>query len=89
MHLDIEKLAEECDIDPNDMCEDPRIGLHRLQRFATLLLEKAAMVCDADAEDTKRPALRLRPDFRDGMVCGAENCADAIRTLSRQITEGK
>lgn len=34
---DVRRLAVECDLDPHDLCEDPRIALRNLERFAALV----------------------------------------------------
>lgn len=47
---DIIRMAREADIDPHDMCEDPRIAVHNLERFAALVAaterEACAQLCE-------------------------------------------
>ena len=47
---DIIRMADQSEIDPYDMCEDHRIGVHRLMAFAALVAaaerEACAKVCD-------------------------------------------
>ncbi len=96
MHLDIEKLAREAGF----QCLDLKIGngyepiklvqpvsstniAVELSKFAGLVLEEAAKVCDDHV---------FSPEVRDrsgDVVHPATICRDAIRALSRQITEGK
>jgi hypothetical protein len=37
MTQEIIAMAREADIDPHDMCEDPQIAIHNLERFAELV----------------------------------------------------
>lgn len=47
---EIIEMAEQCGIDPHDMCEDPRIAINNLEDFAKLVAAKereaCAKVCD-------------------------------------------
>lgn len=47
---DIIRMADQSEIDPYDMCEDHRIGVHRLMAFASLVAaaerEACAKMCD-------------------------------------------
>ena len=36
---EIIEMAEQCGIDPHDMCEDPRIAKNNLEAFAKLVAE--------------------------------------------------
>lgn len=44
------RMADQSEIDPYDMCEDHRIGVHRLMAFASLVAaaerEACAKVCE-------------------------------------------
>lgn len=40
---DVIRLAEQCGIDPHDMCEDPRIAVNNLEAFAKLVAEHERM----------------------------------------------
>ena len=47
---EIIEMAEQCGIDPHDMCEDPRIAINNLEAFAKLVAAKereaCAKICD-------------------------------------------
>ena len=49
---DIIRMADQSEIDPYDMCEDHRIGVHRLMAFASLVAaaerEECAEICESD-----------------------------------------
>ena len=42
---DIVRMADQSEIDPYDMCEDHRIGVHRLMAFAALVAAAEREAC--------------------------------------------
>lgn len=42
---EIIEMAEQCGIDPHDMCEDPRIAINNLEAFAKLVAAKEQDRC--------------------------------------------
>jgi hypothetical protein len=63
---EIIEMAEQCGIDPHDMCEDPRIAINNLEAFAKLVAAKEREAC-AKLIDI--------PYFGEG----GKECAEAIR----------
>lgn len=74
---DIIRMALEADIDPHDMCEDPRIAENSLQRFATLVAAAEREACAKVAEKMLR--------FYTAAVTGVP---EAIRARSKMGGEG-
>lgn len=70
-------MADAAGIDPYDMCSDHRIGVHRLEHFASLLAEDFARVCESLFQ-TQRPYQVYAE--------AAQECAAAIR--ARGTKEG-
>ena len=93
---DIIRMADQSEIDPYDMCEDHRVGVHRLMAFAALVAaaerEACAKLCDEIAIDMwnlykGRPPYKgdeqgRASDFTQGRSAGADDCAEAIRKRS-------
>jgi hypothetical protein len=48
---EIIKMAREADIDPYDMCEDPRIATNNLIRFAALVAAAEREACAKECEE--------------------------------------
>jgi hypothetical protein len=48
---EIIEMAEQCGIDPHDMCEDPRIAINNLEAFAKLVAAKEREECAKFIED--------------------------------------
>lgn len=63
---EIIEMAEQCGIDPHDMCEDPRIAINNLERFAKLVAAKEREACASVC-------------FQEGPSIDGELIAEAIR----------
>ena len=83
---DIIRMADQSEIDPYDMCEDHRVGVHRLMAFAALVAaaerEACAKVCEAQENKVvqRHPA---RIEFDPNSIM-ARSCAAAIRARGEQ-----
>lgn len=68
---DIIRMADQSEIDPYDMCEDHRIGVHRLMAFASLVAAAEREACARVCESRQTPGT--------GSVAILNGAADAIR----------
>ena len=60
---DIIRMAREADIDPHDMCEDPRIAENNLVNFAALITANTKVFCPVC---NQRDAVRAKFDEESG-----------------------
>lgn len=72
------EMAEQCGIDPHDMCEDPRIAINNLEAFAKLVAakEREAINSLAEKELLNTSALMSMPP----QSSAAWNILQAIRS---------
>lgn len=80
---DVERMAEQADIDPYDMCEDHRIGVHRLMAFAKLVLAAERDACAKVCEDK---SMHCEKKAQEAIEAGEHDEVSAIRSTAWQIS---
>lgn len=71
--------AEEADIDPHDMCSDPRIAVNNLERLCAIAMSAGRDQGLREAKEVCEQNAKRWPDLRGFYV--ANECAAAIEQL--------